>query len=84
MKNESKSDYRDYAPYLNLGLQLALAVVIFFFIGSWIDQRYGTDPAGKIAGAVLGTIGGFIKFFKSVSKLVADEDRKSLKDKDEN
>lgn len=61
--------YRDFAPYLALGFQLAAAVVLFFFIGYWIDNRYGTGPTFKLIGLLVGTVGGFIKFFKTVSDL---------------
>ena len=67
---------RDYTPYLTLGFQLAAPVVIFFLIGAWLDQRWNMSPWLKLAGLLLGSIGGFIQFFRSVSELEHKDDPK--------
>jgi F0F1-type ATP synthase assembly protein I len=59
----------EFGPYLTIGMQLAAAVLLFFFVGYFIDKRYGTEPTFMIIGLALGTVGGFIKFFKSISEL---------------
>lgn len=61
--------YKEYGPYVTLGLQLAAAVLAFYFIGSWLDNRYNTQPAFTLGGIMLGTVGGLIKFFKVVIEL---------------
>lgn len=65
--------YRDVAPYFGLGMQLALAVVVFYLVGNWLDEKYGTTPWLGLLGLFLGTVGGFIKFFKTVSDLSKDK-----------
>jgi F0F1-type ATP synthase assembly protein I len=74
-KVEIQGTYREYGPYLTLGFQLAAAVVLFFLIGHWIDNRYGIEPVGKLVGVLIGSIGGFVKFFKSVASLTADKEK---------
>jgi F0F1-type ATP synthase assembly protein I len=83
-KRETQSIYREVSPYLTLGFQLAAVIVIFFFLGEWVDRRFGIDPVGKLAGALIGMIGGFIRFFKSVASLIASEERNRMSDKREN
>jgi len=61
--------YRDFAPYLTLGFQLAASVLLFFFIGWWLDSRYETSPTFKLIGLFIGSVGGMVKFFKTVSDL---------------
>lgn len=61
--------YRDFAPFLTLGFQLAAAVILFFFIGYWLDRHFETSPTYTLVGLFLGVVGGFIKFFKTVSTL---------------
>jgi F0F1-type ATP synthase assembly protein I len=61
--------YRDAAPFLTLGIQLAAAVVFFFLIGWWLDNRFDTNPAFKLVGLLIGFVGGMIKFFRSAAEL---------------
>lgn len=60
---------REFGPFLTLGLQLAISVVVFFFIGYWLDGMFGTSPWGSIAGAFLGAAGGLIKFLREAAAL---------------
>lgn len=59
----------EFGPYLTLGMQLAAAVLLFFFVGYFVDMQYGTEPTFMLIGLALGTAGGFIKFFKSIAEL---------------
>jgi F0F1-type ATP synthase assembly protein I len=68
--------YREWGPYLSLGLQLAASVLVFFFLGNWLDEKYGTKPTYAIIGSVLGFVGGFIKFYKTVIELGKKESSK--------
>lgn len=61
--------YRDVAPYLTLGIQLAAAVVFFFLIGWWLDTRLETSPTFELIGLFLGFVGGMIKFFRSAAEM---------------
>lgn len=61
--------YRDAAPYLALGVQLAATVVIMFYAGKWADGYFGTSPWLMIVGLMLGAIAGLYNFFKTVIDL---------------
>jgi F0F1-type ATP synthase assembly protein I len=63
--------------FLTLGIQLALAVVLFFFLGRWADEQCGTTPWLMIAGLFVGVTGGLISFFRSALKMGAEEDREA-------
>lgn len=66
------------APFLTLGLQLAAAVVAFFFLGRWLDGLWGTGPWLMITGLAIGTAGGLTKFFHeaiALGKKADDEAR---------
>lgn len=60
---------KEVAPYSGLGLQLAVTVVIFWFIGRLIDEHYGTSPLWMVIGAMLGIIVGMYNFIKAVIEL---------------
>jgi F0F1-type ATP synthase assembly protein I len=54
---------------MTLGIQLAAAVVFFFFIGWWLDTRMGTSPTFELIGLLVGFAGGMIKFFRSAAEM---------------
>lgn len=68
-----------YGPYLTLGLQLALTVIAFFFIGRWLDSALGTAPWLMLGGIALGVTGGMISFFRTVIALGKAEDQEAEK-----
>ena len=57
------------SPYLTLGVQLAVTVVVFFFAGKYADAYFGTKPWLMVTAVLLGAAGGLIKFFKTVIEL---------------
>ena len=65
---------KDASPYLTLGIQLAITVVIFFFLGKYADDYFGTKPWLMITAVLLGAVGGLIKFFKTVIELGKKEE----------
>jgi ATP synthase protein I len=71
-----------YGPYLTLGLQLAISVVALFFVGRWLDDRWGTAPWLMLAGLLLGAVGGFVNFFRTVIALGKREDKEQRDEKD--
>lgn len=56
---------KEFGPFLTIGLQLAITVIAFFFLGRWLDSEYGTSPWLMLAGLMVGITGGLIKFFKT-------------------
>ena len=64
----------EFGPFLTIGMQLAIAVVAFFFLGRWLDGVFGTAPWLMIAGLLLGTAGGFVSFFRSVAAIAKKEE----------
>jgi len=46
-----------------------MAVLVFFFLGKWLDQRLGTDPWLTLTGLAVGITGGLISFLRTVIAL---------------
>jgi F0F1-type ATP synthase assembly protein I len=59
--------YRKASPYIAASTSLVAAVGVFTAVGIWVDRKVGNEvPWFTILGAVLGMIGGFISFFRTV------------------
>ncbi len=72
---------RDVGPFLTIGLQLAISVVAFFFVGYWLDGKLGTSPWCSLVGAFLGVAGGLVKFLKEAIALGKKADEKYTDEK---
>lgn len=64
-----RSTLGQIGPYLGIGLEFALYLLIFFFLGYYLDGRWGTAPWLMLAGAVVGFVGGFYSLFKTLGRL---------------
>ncbi len=58
---------REAAPYLGIGTSLAVTVLAGIGAGYWVDGRLGTRPLFFFVGAVLGLLGAFVQFYKTVA-----------------
>jgi hypothetical protein len=55
--------------YAGLGIQLAVSLVVFVFIGRWADQKLGT-------GGILTVVAAFVGFGGTMYSLVRSLNRK--------
>ena len=60
--------YKDIAPYLGLGIQLAATVTIMVFIGIWLDDQFSSSPVFIIICSLFGSFAGLYNFIKSAIK----------------
>jgi F0F1-type ATP synthase assembly protein I len=69
-KNQFNSNlFKDYAPYLGLGIQLAATIIIMVFVGIWLDGKFNTSPYLTLVFSFLGIFTGMYHFIKSVTGL---------------
>lgn len=52
---------------MGVGLQFAGAIVLFLFLGRWLDSRLGTEPWLLLAGVLVGSVAGFISLYRQLS-----------------
>ncbi len=71
-------EIRKIAPYLTLGIQIMLTLVVPIVAGVFIDRYFGSTPWGIIIGIILG-FGGFFNLLWRTFVLSSDtnRDRKS-------
>lgn len=77
MEEPKRTWAADIGPFLTLGIQLALAVIVFFFAGKWLDDWLGTAPWLMLAGIALGITGGLTQFLRTALRMgqKSDEER---------
>jgi len=63
LRKKSKVLY-ELGPYLNLGMQLAVTIVLMVFLGKWLDNKYDTSPWFIISCSLFGVIAGMYNFLK--------------------
>ena len=59
--------------YLGGGLQFAGAIVLFLFVGRWLDERLGTEPWLLLLGVMVGAVAGFYSLYRQL--VIAPRDR---------
>ena len=67
-QDEQESLIKQYAPYLGLGLQLAITVAVMVFLGLWLDNKFDTSPLWTIICSSLGIFTALYSFIKTVLK----------------
>ena len=71
-KNFSKP-FQVAGPLFGAGIQLAAAVVVFFFAGRWLDAKFNTSPWFMLIGALVGVGAGLYKFIRTAEKVGSDD-----------
>jgi F0F1-type ATP synthase assembly protein I len=58
---------REAAPYLGLGLEMAITLLVALGIGYWVDGKLPTRPTFLLVGGTLGIIVALYHFMKTVA-----------------
>lgn len=53
--------------FAGIGLQFALAILVFAFGGVWLDGRLATSPWFTVVGVFVGGAGGFYSMYRKVT-----------------
>lgn len=78
--NQNKKQYKDYTgttrevgAYLGLGTQLAATIILMFFLGRWLDQKFDLEPILTI---VFAMFGGFVAMYNFIKQVLRANRRK--------
>ena len=64
--------------YAGVGLQFAVSILLFLYLGQWLDGRFGTAPWLMMLGVFVGGGGAFYSMYR---RLVADQAREDAERK---
>jgi F0F1-type ATP synthase assembly protein I len=62
------------ADFAGVGIQFALAIILFLYVGQWIDKRVGTNGLFTILGVFVGAGGAFYGIYRKVSAAQKQDD----------
>lgn len=65
---DSGNSIKDYAPYIGLGLQLAVTIVAMVFLGIWLDDKFDTKPTLTIVCSFFGVFTALYNFIRTALK----------------
>lgn len=67
------------AEFAGVGVQFAAAILLFLWLGQWVDRRFGTTPIFLIIGVFTGAGGGFYSMYRRL--MAAQRDRAARKER---
>ncbi|HJQ12984.1 MAG TPA: AtpZ/AtpI family protein [Gemmatimonadaceae bacterium] len=62
------------ADFAGVGMQFALAIIVFLFAGQWLDKRLGTNGLFTIAGVFVGAGAAFYNMYRKISAAQKQDD----------
>lgn len=63
-KSEDARQARSFGRYAGVGLQFAVAILVFLYAGQWVDRRLGSAPWGMIVGVFTGAGAAFYSMYR--------------------
>jgi ATP synthase protein I len=68
LDRDQKEMWRLAARFSAVGLELAIAVVLGYFVGRWLDEQAGTEPWLMVLFVVLGSAAGMKALYRVARK----------------
>jgi F0F1-type ATP synthase assembly protein I len=74
MPNDTPNDSGDqnWGKYLGIGLEIAVGALLGYFIGAWLDRRYGWNGKGVLVGVMIGLAAGMYLLIKEAVRMNKD------------
>ncbi len=66
----------EFAFYSDKGLRFAVVIIVFLFLGNWLDNKFEIKPVFTLVCVFLGASAGFYSLYRS---LVSDAKKKHKK-----
>ena len=84
LRKSSPSGESSGADFAGLGIQFAGAIILFLFVGQWVDKKLGTDGLFTIIGVFVGGGGAFYNMYRKITAAQRrdDEERSANRGRD--
>ena len=60
--------------YAGFGLQFVIALLVFVYLGQWLDRKLGTEPLFLLLGVFVGAGGAFYSMYRKLMAAQAREE----------
>jgi len=54
------------AQFAGSGVQFVVSILLFLYIGKWLDEKFGTEPWLLMLGVFVGAGAGFYSFYRRI------------------
>ena len=54
------------AAFAGSGIQLVVSILLFVYLGRWLDAKFGTTPWLLVLGAFVGAFAGFYSMYRAL------------------
>jgi ATP synthase protein I len=76
-KPGSANEELNLSTFAGVGLQFAVALVLFVLLGQWVDRKLGTAPVFLMLGVFVGGGAAFYSLYKRITAAQkADDERR--------
>ena len=62
------------ADFAGVGIQFALAIIVFLFAGQWLDERLGTNGLFTIVAVFIGAGAAFYSIYRRITAAQKKDD----------
>lgn len=80
-KKEARPVASQAGEVLGAGMQFAGAIILFLFLGRWLDSLFGTEPWLLLMGVLVGAVGGFISLYRQLVIAPRERERRQREEK---
>jgi ATP synthase protein I len=80
--NEGSFGSGPAAQFMGLGLQFVLSLLLFLYIGKWVDGKLGTSPWFLILGVFTGATAAFYSMYRKLKAVERQEEAQDKLDKE--
>ncbi len=68
--------------FAGVGLQFAISIIAFLFLGQWADRKLGTSPVFLLAGVFIGGGAAFYSMYRRLSAAQKADDERRKREKE--
>lgn len=72
----------DIGSFAGVGLQFAISIVLFLFVGQWADRKLGTSPVLLLAGVFIGGGAAFYSMYRRLTAAQKADDERRKREKE--